>query len=113
MYDDHRASAWLTTPDDEAWFDEPPSGGLDRLTHLVLVDGRLVEVWSEPVTGTRWQHHADRFDRERRPPSPPPPRSSAPVRPEHELVLTWLDAVVGGRERLLALDAGPPVGEEF
>jgi hypothetical protein len=31
--------------------DEPAE--LDRLTHLVLVDGRLVETWSEPVTGTR------------------------------------------------------------
>ena len=53
---------------------------LDRLTHLVLVDGRLVDVWSEPVSGSRWQPHADRFDRERRPSvlsAPPPPLSCA------------------------------------
>lgn len=33
---------------------------LERLTHLVLVDGRLVDMWSEPVSGTRWRHHAER-----------------------------------------------------
>jgi hypothetical protein len=81
---------------------------LDRLTHLVLVDGRLVEVWSEPAAGTRWQHLAERFDRERRPsvvPTQPPPL--------HEQVLTWLDAAVGGRDGLLALHPGPLVDDGF
>jgi hypothetical protein len=73
---------------------------LDRLTHLVLVDGRLVEVWSEPVTGTRWQEHADRFDRERSP-APVPPV------PTYERALGWLDDVCGGREAVLALDTEP------
>jgi hypothetical protein len=80
----------------------------DRLTHLVLVDGRLVDVWSEPVIGTRWEHHADRFDRERRPAVSPP---AAP--PLHEQVLTWLDAAVGGREPLLALHTRPLVDRGF
>jgi hypothetical protein len=78
---------------------------LDRLTHLVLVDGRLVEVWSEPVTGTRWQEHADRFDRERRRPEP------EPVVPTYERALAWLDDVCGGREAVLALDAEPLVDD--
>ncbi|HEY3527952.1 MAG TPA: hypothetical protein VGK78_02290 [Nocardioides sp.] len=82
--------------------------GLERLTHLVLVDGRLVDMWSEPVSGTRWQEHAERFDRERRPAvvSPPAP-------PLHVQVLSWLDAAVGGRDQLLALHAGPLVDEGF
>jgi hypothetical protein len=80
----------------------------DRLTHLVLVDGRLVDVWSEPVIGTRWEQHADRFDRERRSAVSPP---AAP--PLHEQVLTWLDAAVGGREPLLALHTRPLVDGGF
>jgi hypothetical protein len=86
--------------------DPPAADDLDRLTHLVLVDGRLVDMWSEPVTGTRWQRHAERFDREAAPAFPPAP-------PPHELVLAWLDAAVGGRERVLALHTGPLVDCAF
>ena len=53
-------------------YEDPRSSDLDRLTHLVLVDGRLVDVWSEPVSGTRWQEPAERFDRELRRPEPEP-----------------------------------------
>jgi hypothetical protein len=73
----------------------------DRLTHLVLVDGRLVDVWTESVSGTRWQHHADRFDRELKRPEPEPPV------PTFESALRWLDDVCGGREAVLSLDAEP------
>ncbi len=78
--------------------DSPRPSDLDRLTHLVLVDGRLVDVWSEPVSGTRWQEHAERFDRELRRPEP------EPQVPTHERALRWLDDVCGGREAVLALD---------
>ena len=74
---------------------------LDRLTHLVLVDGRLVDVWSEPVAGTRWQEYAERFDRELRRPEP------EPHVPTHERALRWLDDVCGGREAVLALHGEP------
>ena len=80
---------------------------LDRLTHLVLVDGRLVDTWSEPVRGTVWQKHADRFDRERRPPEPPP----EPPRPPYELALEWLDGVCGGRDAVTRLDTAPLTAE--
>ncbi len=73
----------------------------DRVTHLVLVDGRLVDVWGERVEGTRWQEHADRFDRELRPPVSEPPV------PTHERALQWLDSVCGGRDAVLALDDEP------
>jgi hypothetical protein len=92
-----------THPYDEWGRDRVPE--LDRLTHLVLVDGRLVEVWSEPVTGTRWQEHADRFDRERRRPEP------EPVVPTYGRALAWLDDVCGGREAVLALEAEPLVDD--
>lgn len=71
----------------------------DRLSHLVFVDGRLVDAWSEEVRRTRWARHADRFDEERRPrmvQSPPPA-------PRHQQVLEWLDSLVGGRDAVLAL----------
>jgi len=92
-----------TYPYDEWGRDRSPE--LDRLTHLVLVDGRLVEVWSEPVTGTRWQEHADRFERELSRPVPEPPV------PTYERALGWLDDVCGGREAVLALDAEPLVDD--
>jgi hypothetical protein len=79
--------------------------GVDRLTHLVLVDGRLVDVWSEPVTGTRWQEHAERFDRELRRPAP------EPTPPVHERALSWLDSLCGSREAVLALDSAPLVDD--
>ncbi|MFA6298516.1 MAG: hypothetical protein WC642_05075 [Nocardioides sp.] len=74
-----------------------------RLRHLVLVDGRLVDTWTERVEGTPWQVHADRFDREagRAAPVAPPPA------PLHERVLLWLDAVCGGRAAVTALDTEP------
>ncbi|MFC4783227.1 hypothetical protein ACT8ZV_02040 [Nocardioides sp. MAHUQ-72] len=86
MYDDHD-HPWL----DEHDLEEVPRRDLERLTHLVLVDGRLVDTWSEPVAGTRWQRHADRFDRERfrAEPAPPP-------RPTWQQALDWLAHVCGG-----------------
>lgn len=85
------------------FLDEPwASDDLDRLTHLVLVDGRLVDTWSEPVEGTRWQRHARRFDRERRPYPPP-----EPPRPPYDVMLDWLDVVVGGRAKLEHLPTAP------
>ena len=92
--------------DDYPWWRPEPAyepfgrgwtGELDRLTHLVLVDGRLVDLWSEPVTGTRWQPHADRFDRERQPPPPPPV-------PRWQRALDWLADVCGGPAAVESLD---------
>jgi len=92
---------------DRGW-DGRASPTLDRLTHLVLVDGRLVDIWSEPVAGTRWQHHADLLERDGRPSA-----SSWPSEPAHEQVLAWLDAAVGGREQLIGLDAFCAPDDDF
>ncbi|HEY0949587.1 hypothetical protein [Nocardioides sp.] len=70
----------------ESYGEEPR---LDRVTHLVFVDGRLVDTWREPAIGTQWEAVALRHDREARPPEPPPP---AP----HERVRQWLIGVCGG-----------------
>lgn len=95
----------------EPWHDDPnfspPRGyegrpGLDRLTHLVLVDGRLVDVWTEPVRGTEWEMIAERFDADHT--MPPPPE---PMPQPHETALAWLDGLVGGRVNLEALDDRP------
>lgn len=76
----------------------PPT--LDRLTHLVLVDGRMVDLWTEPVQGTRWQQYADRFDAERRPAPEPAP-------PPYDVALDWLRSLVGGAAALDQLDTHP------
>jgi hypothetical protein len=93
---------YFDDPTESYWPDEPvPGDGLrDRLTHLVFVDGRLVDHWSEPASGTRWQPYADRLDGDRRPPPAPPP-------PAYERALRWLDGVCGGRSALLALTTEP------
>ena len=82
-----------------------PSGrpGAERLRLQAYVDGRLVDSWTEPVRGSRWEPFADQVDDERRPAAvlrPPEP-------PRHEQVLRWLDGMVGGRETLLALTDEP------
>lgn len=73
----------------------------NRLTHLVLLDGRLIETWSEPVENTRWQHVAELFDRDKERPV------AAPRRPPHQSALDWLDSLVGGRVALEALTDDP------
>ena len=96
MYDTYPYAYPYAYPDAYP-YDSAPRSDLDRMTHLVLVDGRLVDVWSEPVAGTRWQEHADRFDRELRRPEP------EPQVPTHERALRWLDDLCGGRDAVLAL----------
>jgi hypothetical protein len=75
----------------------------NRLTHLVLLDGRLIETWSEPVEDTQWQHVAEQLDSERERPAAPP----APRRLPHDSAFDWLDSLVGGRIALEALTDDP------
>jgi hypothetical protein len=84
---------------DEPWRDRPP----DRITHLVLLDGRLVDVWSEPVEDGPWQRHAEEQERRLRPVLPPTP----PPDPPHVSALAWLSDVAGGVGALAALDDAP------
>jgi hypothetical protein len=74
----------------------------NRLTHLVLLDGRLIETMSEPVEGTRWMHVAEQLDREKQVVAPPTPR-----RLPHDSALDWLDSLVGGRIALESLSDDP------
>lgn len=102
MYADDRCDPYLrhaTSYDDPGGWQGDP---LERLTHLVMVDGRLVETWTEPVEGTRWEHFATRFDREllrlRPTPTPIPP---------YDQVLGWLNDVCGGAAAVSGLTAYP------
>jgi hypothetical protein len=81
-----------------------PGDHLDRLTYLVLVDGRLVDFWTESVRGTRFEAAARRFDKEREPVAIEPP---APRPPAHEQILGWLRGLVGGAEALDWLGMAP------
>jgi hypothetical protein len=74
-----------------------------RLSHLVFVDGRLVDAWSDQVETSAYDDVARRHDEDRRPQvvqSPPEP-------PRHVQALAWLEAVTGSREALLAMTASP------
>ena len=77
----------------------------ERLTHLVFLDGRLIDAWGEEVAGTRYAAYARRSARERRPTPPPPP----PPPPQHEQVLTWLDGIAGSRDAVLTLVPDPEI----
>ncbi|WP_411285782.1 hypothetical protein [Lapillicoccus sp.] len=74
-----------------------------RLRHQVLVDGRLIDSWTERVEGTRWEHVARQFDAENT-----CHQELAPIAPRRHPfaeVLDWLEGLVGGPERLDLLDA--------
>lgn len=74
-----------------------------RLSHLVFVDGRLVDAWSEPVEDSAYDDVARRHDEEARPQvvqSPPAP-------PRHAQALAWLDEIAGTRAALLSMTASP------
>lgn len=79
-----------------------PRPGAERLRLQAYVDGRLVDSWTEPILGSRWQRYADEFDDQLR-----PTVHRAPEPARHEQVLRWLDGTVGGREALLALTDEP------
>jgi hypothetical protein len=81
----------------DAHYAEPPP---DRVTHLVFVDGRLVDSWREPAIGNKWEAVARRHDREALPPEPPP-------KPDHERVLEWLAGICGGSSAVDALTVAP------
>ena len=94
---------YFDDPIDDFWRSEPrPAVGelTEQVTHLVFVDGRLVDHWSESALGTRWQPYAERFELDRRPPPQPEP-------PAYERALRWLDGVCGGRAAVLELDPRP------
>ncbi|MBF4163262.1 hypothetical protein [Nocardioides acrostichi] len=72
-------------------------GEPERLRHLVFLDGRLIDSWSEPVEGTSWAAEARRLDRLAAPaPEPPAP-------PRWQLALDWLGDRVGGAEAVARL----------
>jgi hypothetical protein len=81
---------------DEPWDADDTLRDGGRLTHLVFVDGRIVDAWSEDVRGTRFERIARELEREKHPAPVPEP-------PMHRQVLEWLDALVGGRAELLCL----------
>jgi hypothetical protein len=102
MYDDH----WPTTThhDQDLWGGRlwgGPSlladGG--RVSHLVFLDGRLVDAWTESPGDGPYASLAREHDAERRPQVVQAP----PALPRHEQVLGWLDGLVGGRDALLSL----------
>ena len=90
--------------DDHLWQDRHDRlTDAGRLSHLVFVDGRLVDAWSERVETSAYADVAERHDEDRRPQvvqSPPP-------LPRHVQALHWLDCVAGSREELLAMTASP------
>lgn len=74
-----------------------------RLSHLVFVDGRLVDAWSEPVEESAYVDVARAHDEDRR----HQVVQAQPPLPRHVQALAWLDAVAGSRDELLAMTASP------
>jgi hypothetical protein len=72
----------------------------DDVTHLVLLDGRLVDAWTESADGGPWEGLRDL------PPAPP-----RPVPDQYEETLAWLALVCGGWDALDALTVEPLTGD--
>lgn len=108
MYDDERYSYDYDDPTPHPWWAaaEPWRSTrhrpINRVTHLVLLDGRLVDSWSEPAERTEYLHIAEWLDEQSKPRVVPPP---VPPRPPWETTLDWLDSLVGGRGALESLAA--------
>jgi hypothetical protein len=83
--------------------DSEPAARRPRITHLVLVDGLPADHWVEE--GADLAH----LPRRSGPGRAGRPRALASDRDEQEHELRWLDALVGGRSALLALDDRPRV----
>lgn len=98
--------------DDYPYYDQPRQkhpDTEDRLRHVVYLDGRLIDTWTERVEGTAYHSWAQQLDRSE--PRPTRPVIELPP-PPHEAVLGWLDSTVGGRAALVALDESPLVVDE-
>lgn len=79
---------------------EPEVPWEGQLRHVVYLDGRFLDTWTEPVEGSCYEPVARAIESRARRPDPP----REPTPPLHDRVLAWLDGVVGGRAALLALD---------
>lgn len=74
-----------------------PTSRRRLVTHVVLVDGLPADHWVEESADGTWQSQARRRG---------PLREVDPI-PRHVRELAWLEAAVGGPERLAALDPVP------
>ncbi len=73
----------------------------DRVTSIVLVGDRVVDVVQRPARGSEYECAALELEHAWRPaPAPPAP-------PGHELQLAWLATLVGGEEALATLTDAP------
>ena len=80
------------------------------VSYVVLVDGRVVDTWDEPLTESPWlgDPRVDKVERLWRR-EPPPKREDAPWR----ATVGWLEHLVGGPEALDQLTAEPLPDEEL
>lgn len=109
--DDNVHDLFHLDPDDRRWRADAHSLGWydgghapdERLRHLILVDGRLVDTWVEAVAGSDWSQHARLEDERRTAQRHPAPAMAHP----YDQVLDWLDSLVGGRRALEALSTAP------
>ena len=103
-YDDYEEPAL------ESWYAGPSRAVERTVSYLVLVDGRVVDEWHEPLRQSPWRNdprveRVQRLWREEQKPRPEP-------RPWLETV-RWLEHVVGGSDALVALTAERLPDEEF
>lgn len=97
-------------PPPEPWYAGPSRTPERTVSYVVLVDGRVVDEWHEPLRQSPWRddprvERVQRLWREEPAPAPEPRPWLATVR--------WLEHVVGGSDQLATLTADPLPDEEF
>lgn len=80
------------------------------VTYLVLVDGRVVDHWDEPLRRSPW-HGDPRIDRALRPWRVVP--ADKPAKQPWQATTEWLEHLVGGQTALSALSVEPLPVEAF
>lgn len=93
---------WTDGWEGGGWPDAPDLGDL---THLVLIDGHVVDSTRHPVAGSGYECAAMELGLPRRPPRPPVQR--VVHQSPHEPMLDWLERVVGGPQALADIDGEP------
>lgn len=109
-YPDSYAVPFEEKREHERWRSTLAAAEDRTVTYLVLVDGRVIDHWDEPMRRSPWKGDP-RVERTLRPWRGVPVEK--PAKPPWQATIEWLEHLVGGQAALRALSAEPLPDEAF